>query len=634
MKSIKIFAVASAVALLSTAGFTSCNQNNQPEGPGNYNGEVVKTQFSISIPEIKTAGNPAAAPGVLRMPADKTQESGFLGMDNIVLKPFNTAVSGSPKASAPVTTSDVPIGGNIAGLATIPAAGDGTLLPLGTPTTKYKVYNNISIPLGTNHFLFYAHGTTSGSTVADKFTQGVLTAAGLDGNNVSGISFSPAQIYTTGDDTQGAALCAYLTDIANANDGSGSADAGHTWATHANEGIKKLHDDFITLKAGSATSVLAAMEDLYNSLDVYNESYKGANPGTAPLGDAVVAAVMDKIDDEIDFTGSTLGSKTAAWKTSPATAFAAYPKNIHLPDGAAAIDWDDSTNEFKVASTYEWEAANNSSAKLDVAKLTDYVFPSCIYYYANSGLKTATTTPLTDNAAAIADMDAWNTVLTSYYGTTSGYTDNIYVNASTRSVVLDEVVQYGVARLKTSVKAGGATILDSKSKDINVTNLSMTAVLVGGQGPVGFDFTTAAAGTKILYDSVLTTGTYALANGTYTTENPTLLLQTKESEKIRMAVEFLNNDQDFFGVDGKLIPKGTKFYVVAELDPTASFTGKVAGMGDFVFKQDYTTTVKLSLNNLTKAYNVIPDLRTPTLELGFAVDLSWQTGHTYEINIE
>ena len=41
MKSIKFFAVASAVALLSTAGFTSCNQKNAPVGPGNYNGDVV-----------------------------------------------------------------------------------------------------------------------------------------------------------------------------------------------------------------------------------------------------------------------------------------------------------------------------------------------------------------------------------------------------------------------------------------------------------------------------------------------------------------------------------------------------------------------------------------------------------------
>ncbi len=606
MKSIKFFAVASAVALLSTTGFTSCNQKNAPDGPGTYNGETVKTQFSISIPE---AGKPnaAGAPGVLRMPAANTQDEGnFLGMDNIVLKPFNTTVTGTAgsKVSAAVTKDDLPIGGNIAGLTAFNAL-------LGTP--KYKVYNNISIPLGTNHFLFYAHGTTTdpaSMTDAQKFEQGLLNAANLAGNDVSAIQFSLQQINADEGPDDGEAICAYLTTIANVSG----------WATHTNEGIKQLHDDFITLQAGSATSVLAGLEDLYNSLDVYNESYKGAHGGTA---DAVVAAVMTAIAVRIDFTGDA-GAKVAAWNSG--TTFKTYPASILLPDGAAAIAWDGTEGKFEIAASYAWAAANNGSVSLDVAKIADYVFPSCIYYYANSGLKTATTTPLTTNSAAVQACADWATVLTNYYN----FTDNIYVNANTRSVAIKDVVQYGVARLKTSVKANGATILDSKSNSIDVTKLSMTAVLVGGQGPVKFDFTTTSAGSKIVYDNALTSGTYALDDdaATYTTANPTLLLETKASENILMAVEFLNNDKDFFGVDGKLIPKGTKFYVVAELAASAA-----TQTSNKVFKQDYTTTVKLNLKDLTKAYNVIPDLRTPTLELGFAVDLTWQAGHTYEINI-
>lgn len=625
MKSIKIFATVGAIALLGMTGLTSCNQKNTPVDPGNgnYNGEVVKTQFSISIPEAANT-NAAAAPGIYRMPAANTQEAGspFLGMDNIVLKPFNTAVSGADgsKVSAAVTTSDVPIGGNIAGLTAFNAL-------LGTP--QYKVYTDISIPLGTNHFLFYAHGTAEISTATDKFQKGLLNPSNLSGNDVSAIQFSLQQINPDDSPAEGVALCAYLTAIANAKwtDEAPDPDVDHYWKDHDNAGIKQLHDDFILLKAGSATSVLAAMEDLYNSLDVYNTSYKGSH---GDANDAVVWAVMDKIDDEIDFTGSTVGSKTAAWKTSPATSFANYPASILLPDGAAAIAWNGTNSEFEIASTYAWAAANNSSTNLDVAKITDYVFPSCIYYYANSGLKTATNTPLTTNAAAVQACANWGTVLTSYYGTSSGYTDNIYVNANTRSVAIADVIQYAVARLKTSVKAGGATILDSKSNSVDVTKLSMTAVLVGGQGPVDFKFTTGSAGTKIVYDRELTSGTYALNSdgSTYTTANPTLLLETKAGEDIRMAVEFLNNDKDFFGVDGKLIPKGTKFYVVAELeaDDATQTSSKV-------FKQDYTTIVKLSLNALSKAYNVIPDLRTPTLELGFAVDLTWLEGHTYEIPI-
>lgn len=624
MKSIKSLALMGAVALLGTVGFSSCEQKNNPENKsGEYNGETVKTQFSISIPE---AGKPnaAAAPGVLRMPATNTQDAGnFLGMDNIVLIPFNTAVSGETgsKASAPVASADTRLAANIT-LPAIPATGDGTLR--GTP--NYKIYDNVSIPLGTNHFLFYAHGTTTATpTEAQKFQEGLLNVSNITASTPASIQFSPVQIYTTGDDTEGAAICAYLTDIANAKYTDGGGD--HTWAAHANAGIKQLHDDFITMKAGSATTVLAALEDLYNSLDRYNTDL-----GTP---DAVVNAVIDKIDDQVDITGSTVGSKTLAWKSANAYT---YPANINLPDGAAAIAW--TTDHFAVASTYEWQAANPSGSvdnNLDVAKITDYVYPACIYYYANSGLKTATNTPLTTNAASIDALANWDAVLSGYY--TTGYTDNIYVSTNTRSVAIKDVVQYGVARLKTAVKAGGANILDSKSKEIDVTKLQVNAVLVGGQGPVRFDFTTESTGDKIVYDKELTTpGTYTLNSdgATYTTVNPTLLLETKLNQDILMAVEFINNDKDFYGIDNKLIPVGTKFYVVAKLLASAATSSELttAGKTGHVFAQDFTTTVKLNLANLTKAYNVIPDLKTAALELGFSVDLSWQTGATYSIDIQ
>jgi hypothetical protein len=51
-----------------------------------------------------------------------------------------------------------------------------------------------------------------------------------------------------------------------------------------------------------------------------------------------------------------------------------------------------------------------------------------------------------------------------------------------------------------------------------------------------------------------------------------------------------------------------------------------------VFKQDYITTAKLTIgaNSLKKAYNVVPDLRSPKLELGLSVDLTWEKGITFE----
>ena len=624
MKSIKIFATVGAIALLGMAGLTSCNQKNGPVGPDVYNGETVKTEFTISIPEIRNT-NPAAAPGIYRMPAANTQETGFLGMEDIKLMPFVTTVSSG--ASVAVQGNDTRLG-DIIGLSDIAANG---LNALSTETSKYKVYSDVQIPLRTNHFLFYAKGkTTATPTETNKFEEGLLNHT--DWTNVakpSDLSFSLQQIcVSTG--SEGANLCSFLTEIATAHtgDGTGEHDA---WSEHEDNNVKGLYDAFITMHAGSANSVLAALEDLYNSLDVYQETYKAQHSNNA---DAVVAAVTDKIVEKVSFTGSTIGLKTAAWNTTPAVSFATYPTNLNLPDGAAAIVWDN--NQFNVASTSAWAGTHENDGSLDVAKMTDYVYPSCLYYYVNSGLKTAPNTPLAANASAISSK-TWAEVLTAYYT----YEGNIEVNTNTRSVAISDPIQYSVARLKTSVKANAATIEDAQHNPMDVTKLQMTAVLVGGQGGVGFDFIPTETGNKIVYDKALAYTTdvaaeYSLnSNATsYTNENPTLVLETKANDDILMAVEFVNTGADFYGKNG-LIPHGTKFYVVAQLKASEAtnndlVTAQKAGR---VFAQDFTTTVKLNLKTLANAYNVIPDLRSAKLELGFSVDLSWKAGYTYEIDI-
>ena len=60
-----------------------------------------------------------------------------------------------------------------------------------------------------------------------------------------------------------------------------------------------------------------------------------------------------------------------------------------------------------------------------------------------------------------------------------------------------------------------------------------------------------------------------------------------------------------------------------------------------MFKQDYKTIANFSIaqgtantantKGLAAAYNTVPDLRTPQLELGLSVDLTWQTGITFDV---
>ena len=83
-----------------------------------------------------------------------------------------------------------------------------------------------------------------------------------------------------------------------------------------------------------------------------------------------------------------------------------------------------------------------------------------------------------------------------------------------------------------------------------------------------------------------------------------------------------------------LIAKGTKFYLLAKLNPEAS-TGETENPSkSTVFLQDYLTTAKFTVTSLKNAYNIIPDLRSPKLEFGLSVDLTWKTGMNFEVDME
>jgi hypothetical protein len=91
-----------------------------------------------------------------------------------------------------------------------------------------------------------------------------------------------------------------------------------------------------------------------------------------------------------------------------------------------------------------------------------------------------------------------------------------------------------------------------------------------------------------------------------------------------------NSGKEFYG-QGGIVPVGGKFYLVAELNMTNKTLVGVSK--PHVFMQDYTTTANLTITSLKNAYITIPDLRSTKLQLGLAVDLSWKSGLTFDVNI-
>lgn len=128
---------------------------------------------------------------------------------------------------------------------------------------------------------------------------------------------------------------------------------------------------------------------------------------------------------------------------------------------------------------------------------------------------------------------------------------------------------------------------------------------------------------------------YAKNETSASNANYTLVFDNKNATKkeVYVTIELENNSgMDFYGNDG-IILKNAKFYLVGKLDPTASTaTTKPTGV-DRVFVQDHITKANFNIKDLKSAYNCIPDLRTSGINVGLAVDLSWKTGITFDVDI-
>lgn len=127
---------------------------------------------------------------------------------------------------------------------------------------------------------------------------------------------------------------------------------------------------------------------------------------------------------------------------------------------------------------------------------------------------------------------------------------------------------------------------------------------------------------------------YAKNETNASNSNYTLVFDNKNAANTKVYVTIeLKNDSgvDFYGKDG-VVPNGAKFYLVGELDPGKTGLTLPSGV-DRVFVQDHITTANFTIKDLKKAYNCIPDLRTSGINVGLAVDLSWQEGITFNVDL-
>ena len=607
MKKINFFSFASAVLLASAAGMTSCSSDSiEPTGGSGVAGQVVKTQFVINIPYAgnESGGNARVS---TRMTADNTQNNNnFLGLKDIEMFAFDKAPGGT----------------NTTSTRTIRIRTDAS----SSNNDYRRIYSDIAIPVGTNNMILYARATRTKAVASVPTNKSNFEAGSLTnpyGNftdeakpNLSDFEFNLEAIHKNNDfNEKGQAILNKLNDIANTTvDGTPWSEIENSQPEDNDAKIlQSLYTKFIRLTAGSANSVNSFIDHLKRAIES-----QGVNT-------AMAKAIIDKC--------------------TPVTGD--FPRDCKLPDGVAKVKFNQNTSSF----AFETVTAGTTTQGSNLIDYKTVTYPSELAYFVSSPLKTSTTDP------KLTDLPSYENWLAGTTNAWNGYGDIVQNN--TRFVALQNPVQYGVACLKSSIKCSGTSLEDnakakigSKSNNfitVNDKSFPITGILIGGQ-PAGvkWDFEPNSA-TKpadfkyTIYDSDMngginftakTEGTGTLPyNYTLVLDNKDISSENADQSNVNVVIELENNAADFYGADG-LIPEGSKFYLAGTLDLNATNSVKPNDSKvDHVFVKDHTTVANFTIKELKKAYNCIPDLRTSKINVGLAVDLSWKSGITFDVEL-
>ena len=692
MKKYLQFAYVGAIALIGTCGFTACSSDGEVaavEDNPTYDAAtgLVKSQFVLNI-----ASNAQTRSGATTVQAGGEN---FRGIDNTLLFAFKT--SGKGFVDATIAAADA---ANRYDLGMVAAANS-----LNNDGSNSHRILELAMPTGTDAMLFYGKAI-KGSATPDYNEIGKVSY-NVSGKTATGFSFALnprvgdaanrfkytaellAAIMTKIVNVTGS----YTVDTATYPDWTGAATLTSTWKdlnettqgrtlTPLEEILYKAFHTLTSygtyeLRGGSSKAILTTVRDLY----AVTTKVVGAT-ATSPyeeLARHIAGAINTQITNYftsvtdspingfkgVDGIQTSMGSDwNANWAAVTDEELKDFPiVTFTLPEGSAQLEYAEATNKF----THKTPGTSllNKAATTDP---TAYQFPAELMYYCNSGVRTSNTEKT--EAKFPNGVSNWDTE--SEWTTNGWEASSTVVTSATRATAMTKNVNYGVAMLKTTVGIkSGLTELEDNRKALNPgeTNqafspanldFTWTGVIIGGQ-PASVDWQflppTSATFDKLVYDNRvagLAAGTAVPSTaGAVSADNYTILFDNYTSaatqNKVRVALQFVNNGDDFWGRDN-LVRKGQTFYLVAELDPTGKEIAAanwdsyyqvppldasgVSTKTTRVFVQDYMTTANFKLDadasahtsSLQNAYVTIPDLRSSQLSFGLSVDLDWRTG--------
>ncbi len=605
-------------------GLAACSSDDA-DGYASQPVRLVDMQLTVSLPQ-RIIGEPDKGSTTTRMHADIVQQSqdvaGFRGLEALTILCYDR----QPQADTRQLDNFI----------SLPDVLPNSLL--GTTKTNHSVYQ-LSAPVGTTYMTVYGraiNGTAGRTpvTVADRMHYGILEVSGLqssDYHSNDDIRFTPVQICPStdalGNSSAGQALLALLNDLLNI---TGPEEAPHNlWSTTTNALMKSAYQAMTALRTSSSYHVESMLNRVYAKLSMVHADEPGGRLA------AILCQAIDNYCNQI----SVDGEKSLQLKAQ----YQGFPADLHLPSGAARIEWDASQQRYKYPDIQAY------GKELNVPALSAYVYPANLQYQIISPIMASDTLKSDD----YLKCGTWKEVLDSLYKYS-----NTAIQDSTRSVAIVNQLHYGVGRLDSRVIMEAGIYYDAYGKAVDVSNgFTLKGYIIGGQHAVDYDFKPLTATPEyFIYDTDLNGGQPVIKpNDLWTPYNYTLGLETVSNQATYMALELVNNCDDFQGADGVIV-HGATFYLVASLAPQSGSNYQY-GVLDQIFRKDYATKANLSIlkgwpdkdgdgvpdpdlddkgnpkpiQGLATASYGLPNLESDVhmVNFGMSVNLNWERGFVF-----
>lgn len=464
------------------------------------------------------------------------------------------------------TESAVPVGGGSTRLGDSnvqihnPTIGQNGLVA----NNNSHLYDIVRVPLKTNRVLAYGKAFDSGSvaTREGKHKNGVLTPSGLDNPSASAdISFSLEPVLETAD----------LTAVSQTTDNLVAALNGviEVLQSYEDADIRSFLDVFTFQNQIVSCSYYTLYRMEQNILGALSE-YSGTNP-------TAINAVMTKL---------------SALQAARNAAGADFPSTYGIPEGAVGMWW----NGHRYVKLID-------GVNISLVPVAQYCYPPSLWYYANSNIKTSADATVKEQYKP--QNYTWGNIL-------SYYTEGSSVMSSTRSVAIVDQMQYGVGlvEFRFVTPSGNAAA---------AAGCPLTGIIIGDQRDVDYSFSPKPGSeSRFIYDNNIS----GVTLGGTSQYVQIMVLPTADDQAVHFALEFHNNTSSAFQCQQGTVQPGCKFYLAGELKPGAGSKPAEENIAG-VFDSDHKTTVYVHVNNLGNAYNTVPDLRDPQLELGVVAEMEW-----------